>query len=96
MHPYFIFKDLVTIYLFLLALSIIVFYTPNLLGLKIWPNVILLIVNITYICAICWKDILKFNLFKIYNKTIIISGLFIMIILRKYIIKNIKIGRAHV
>jgi len=32
MHPYFIFKDLVTIFLFLLALSIIVFYAPNLLG----------------------------------------------------------------
>lgn len=32
MHPYFIFKDLVTIYLFLLALSIIVFYAPNILG----------------------------------------------------------------
>lgn len=32
MHPYFVFKDLVTIYLFLLALSIIVFYAPNALG----------------------------------------------------------------
>jgi len=32
MHPYFTFKDLVTIFLFLLALSIIVFYYPNLLG----------------------------------------------------------------
>jgi ubiquinol-cytochrome c reductase cytochrome b subunit len=32
MHPYFIFKDLVTIFLFFLALSIIVFYAPNLLG----------------------------------------------------------------
>jgi len=32
MHPYFIFKDLVTIYLFLLALSIVVFYAPNALG----------------------------------------------------------------
>jgi len=31
-HPYFTFKDLVTIYLFLLALSIIVFYAPNALG----------------------------------------------------------------
>jgi ubiquinol-cytochrome c reductase cytochrome b subunit len=31
-HPYFIFKDLVTIFLFLLVLSIIVFYYPNLLG----------------------------------------------------------------
>lgn len=32
MHPYFIFKDLVTIFLFFLALSIIVFWYPNLLG----------------------------------------------------------------
>jgi ubiquinol-cytochrome c reductase cytochrome b subunit len=32
MHPYFMFKDLVTIFLFLLVLSIIVFFYPNLLG----------------------------------------------------------------
>lgn len=31
-HPYFTFKDLVTVFAFLLALSIIVFYAPNLLG----------------------------------------------------------------
>src|ERR1700677_2695663 len=31
-HPYFIFKDLVTIFFFFLTLSIIVFYYPNLLG----------------------------------------------------------------
>ena len=31
-HPYFIFKDLVTILAFLLALSIMVFYYPNVLG----------------------------------------------------------------
>jgi len=31
-HPYFMFKDLVTIFLFFLVLSIIVFYYPNLLG----------------------------------------------------------------
>ena len=31
-HPYFTFKDLVTIFAFLLALSAIVFYAPNLLG----------------------------------------------------------------
>lgn len=31
-HPYFIFKDLVTIFAFFLALSIIVFFYPNLLG----------------------------------------------------------------
>lgn len=32
MHPYFTFKDLVTIFLFLLVLSVFVFYYPNLLG----------------------------------------------------------------
>ena len=32
MHPYFTFKDLVTVFLFLLALSVIVCYLPNLLG----------------------------------------------------------------
>ena len=31
-HPYFIFKDLVTIFAFLLVLSIFVFYYPNALG----------------------------------------------------------------
>ena len=31
-HPYFTFKDLVTVFAFLLALSAIVFYAPNLLG----------------------------------------------------------------
>jgi len=31
-HPYFVFKDLVTIFAFFLALSIIVFFYPNLLG----------------------------------------------------------------
>ena len=32
MHPYFIFKDLVTIFLFFLAFSIIIAYYPNLMG----------------------------------------------------------------
>ena len=32
MHPYFTFKDLVTIFLFFLILSIMVFYYPNVLG----------------------------------------------------------------
>ena len=31
-HPYFIFKDLVTIFAFFLVLSIMVFYYPNVLG----------------------------------------------------------------
>jgi ubiquinol-cytochrome c reductase cytochrome b subunit len=32
MHPYFVFKDLVTIFAFFLVLSVIVFFYPNLLG----------------------------------------------------------------
>ena len=32
MHPYFIFKDLVTIVLFFVVLSLFVFYAPNVLG----------------------------------------------------------------
>ena len=32
MYPYFIFKDLVTIFAFFLVLSVIVFFYPNLLG----------------------------------------------------------------
>ena len=31
-HPYFTFKDLVTIFAFLLVLSVVVFYVPNMLG----------------------------------------------------------------
>ena len=31
-HPYYMFKDLITIFFFFLALSVIVFYYPNLLG----------------------------------------------------------------
>jgi len=96
MHPYFIFKDLVTIFAFFLVLSVLVFFYPNLLGLKYlsWPKVILLIVSITFICAICWKNIINYinllYLIKIHNKTVIVSGLFIIVILRKYIIDNIN------
>jgi hypothetical protein len=96
MHPYFIFKDLVTIFAFFLVLSVLVFFYPNLLGLKklSWPKVILLIVSITFICAICWKNIINYinllYLIKIHNKTLIVSGLFIIVILRKYIIDNIN------
>ena len=32
MHPYFIFKDLVTVIFFIFALSVFVFYYPNVLG----------------------------------------------------------------
>jgi hypothetical protein len=100
MHPYFIFKDLVTIFAFLLALSVMVFFYPNVLGQQ-WPIIIILIVYIINACAICWKDILLIKIYKIniivvkiYNKTIIsfveMSGLFIIKILSKYIILKIN------
>jgi hypothetical protein len=31
-HPYFVFKDLVTVFVFLLVLSIVIFYAPNMMG----------------------------------------------------------------
>lgn len=74
MHPYFVFKDLVTIFAFFLVLSIMVFFYPNVLG-QLWPMIIFLIVNIINTCAISWKYILKFYLVKIYNRTIFISDL---------------------
>ena len=61
MHPYFTFKDLVTIFLFFLVLSIIVFYYPNLMGQK-WPIIVLLIVYTINACAISWKYILDLYL----------------------------------
>src|SRR5438046_648978 len=93
MHPYFIFKDLITIFLFLLVLSIIVFYYPNAMGQKIWPNIILLIVYVIFICAKCWEYNFYYNslnIIKIYNKTINISGLIIIKIFCKYIIEKIN------
>jgi ubiquinol-cytochrome c reductase cytochrome b subunit len=35
-HPYFSFKDLVTVYLFFVIFTFIVFYTPDKLG-QLWP-----------------------------------------------------------
>lgn len=32
MHPYFLFKDLVTIFVFMAAILLVVFYAPNVLG----------------------------------------------------------------
>jgi hypothetical protein len=43
MHGYFIFKDLITVFVFILIFSLFIFYSPNTLGQ--WPT----------ICAICLK-----------------------------------------
>ena len=68
MHPFFTFKDLVTIFLFLLALSVIVFFYPNLLGQTMavfnsniiynnntmcWNNAYNYSTHIVSICALC-------------------------------------------
>jgi len=63
------------------------------MGQNIWPNIIILIEYIIFICAICWKDILYYNYFyivKIYKKTIDVSDLFIIKIFCKYIIEKIN------
>src|SRR6266436_1545162 len=67
-HPYFVFKDLVTVFAFLLALSIIIFYYPNLLGHSMavfnsniiynnntmcWNNAYNYSTHIVSICALC-------------------------------------------
>jgi hypothetical protein len=77
MYPYFIFKDLVTIFAFFLVLSIFVFYYPNLLGQNLWPYIMLKTkyFYLIFICAICWKYILYYiiiNLVNLYYKKIII------------------------
>lgn len=68
MHPYFIFKDAITVFVFILILSFFVFFSPNTLGLS-WPidNIICLIL----VSVICWKYSLlnNNNLIIIYNKT---------------------------
>jgi len=92
MHPYFIFKDLITIFLFFLVLSIVVFYYPNAMG-QMWPNIILISINIIYVCAICWKYLpiyYFYNKIKIYSKTIFVSDLFIIKIISKNIILKIN------
>ena len=92
MHPYFTFKDLVTFFIFFLVLSIIVCYFPNLLG-QLWPNIMVLIVYIIYVCAISWKYILTLLLVTIYNKTILVSDLLIdnLTICLVYIIEFVSI-----
>lgn len=72
-HGYFVFKDLVTVFLLLLIFSLFVFFSPNTMGQK-WPilNIMYIYLIINY--AICWNYL--YFLKKInYNKTNIISDL---------------------
>ena len=68
MHPYFIFKDAITVFVFLILFCFFVFFSPNTLG-QGWPLLIVLWLLILQY-AICWE-----YLYKIYYKTIYISGL---------------------
>lgn len=80
MHSYFIFKDLVTVFVFIIVFSLFVFFSPNTLG-QGWPLWYLFIISQ---CAICWKYIITFINVIIYNKTIYISGLFLNYIYNLY------------
>jgi len=90
-HPYFVFKDLITVFLFFIIFTAIVFYTPDKLG-QLWP-LCFLHISLLKMCngimkyAICWKYSICFKHLKqiIYNKTIFISYLILFAII---IIKN--------
>lgn len=43
MHSYFVFKDLITVFIFILFFSLFVFYSPNTMG-QIWPLYIIYII----------------------------------------------------
>lgn len=69
-HPYFVFKDLITVFVWFFFFCFFVFFSPNTLG-QWWPFIILpfwlmLIMHYT----ICWKYSLH------YNKTINVSGFY--------------------
>jgi quinol-cytochrome oxidoreductase complex cytochrome b subunit len=70
MHPYYSFKDLITVFAFLLMFTLFVFFSPDKLG-QGWPTmlIILVLINI-YFCAICWNHIHILKYVKIYSKTI--------------------------
>jgi ubiquinol-cytochrome c reductase cytochrome b subunit len=68
MHPYFTFKDLVTVFIFFFIFSYFVFFSPNTLGQR-WPFLTMMLLGSK--CAICWKYLCYLT---IYNKTINVSG----------------------
>lgn len=74
MHPYFIFKDAITVFVFLIFFCFFVFFSPNTLGQNGRPLLIIIIKILLILqCAICWK-----YLYKNYYKTIIISDLLLI------------------
>lgn len=75
MHPYYMFKDLITIFLFFLALAIVVFYLPNSMG-QLWPVTYYLILYVLKY-AVCWNNLDLINInYKNYYKTNFISYLY--------------------
>jgi len=90
MHPYFVFKDLVTVLFFILALSFAVFYAPNALG-QYRPLIIYFIIysfNIVLIAGI------KCNKIANYNKTkdIRYTSTYRMELLRNYIFSKFLVN----
>lgn len=79
MHPYFIFKDAITVFVFLIFLCFFVFFSPNTLGQGRPLLMIIILLLLILQCAICWK-----YLFQNYYKTINISGLLLIIKKRIY------------
>lgn len=73
MHPYYMFKDLITIFLFFLAMAIIVFYLPNVMG-QLWPVTYYIFIYYVWKYAVCWNSSdLKYLSYKNYCKTVLIS-----------------------
>jgi quinol-cytochrome oxidoreductase complex cytochrome b subunit len=52
-HPYFTFKDIVTVYLFFIFFTLIIFYAPDKLG-QLWPFLFIKDINIMKY-AVCWE-----------------------------------------
>ena len=85
--PYFVFKDLVTVFVFLTVYSSFVFFSPNSLGQKALIKKVL-ILNLISQCAKCWKywgNILN------YNKTKFINDLYLIMTCNIYYKYNTNI-----
>ena len=80
-HPYFSFKDLVTVFLFFILFSGIIFFVPDKLG-QLWPYFFIVynfsVKILKY--AVCWEYFIVFNQW-IYYKTIFISYLILFLII---------------
>lgn len=67
MSPYFLFKDLVTVFVFLLIFSAFVFFSPNTLGLLMALHQKIYTISFEMSkYAICWNDIWYMDLISVY------------------------------